>query len=140
MKHIKLFEQFLQESLIFNTPEISYEQAIEEINQALEGVVPVKNVTKGTFGKDSVYILIVFDPREEWPNKIMENANYFRMVLSQDGSMEVFAQSLYYKDMPVSYDSRVKIKFRKTKAKNTQDAIQKLIKYIETIQQELSKK
>jgi hypothetical protein len=133
MKNVKLFEQFVNETYIFDTEDVDINTAIEKINRALEPLIPYKNVTKGIFGNDTIMVLAVFEPKNEWTNGIMENSNYFRMAIYSDGKMEVFTQSLYAKNVESKYENRLPVKFRKSKAKNIDDAAARLVKYVNEV-------
>jgi hypothetical protein len=122
--------------VIFNTSEThSQEEAIQYFKNELTGIIPVYNVTGGQFGRESIYLLICFQPKEEWPNGILENSNYFRMRIEEDGTMEVFTSSLYLKGVGYGKENRLPIKFRKAKAKSLVDAKDKLMKIINAIKE-----
>jgi broad specificity phosphatase PhoE len=61
------------------------------------------------------------------------------MSIQENGKMEVFTQSLYEPGKPESYETRLKIKFRKSTAKNMKDAADRLIKFINEVKKALGK-
>jgi hypothetical protein len=92
---------------------------IDKINKIKEGLkFPYVNVTKGFFGKDSIFILVSFDVRENWVNGYVENSRYLRLVVD-NGKIEHFA------------GCGNGINFRKCKYKDIDDVIKKLNKYYE---------
>ncbi len=137
-KEIKNELNFLNESFeekIFNNGETSQIGAMEYFREILGDIVPVYGVHSGAFGSGTVMFTICFQPREEWAHGIMENSNYFRMSLEENGEMEVFAASLYKKGERPNYENRLGVKFRKAHAKSLEDAANKLIKFINTIKE-----
>ena len=133
MKHVKLYEDFVTEGIIFNNETLNLEDAMVQIKQSLVDVLPYSNISKGAFGKDTIFVLACFEPKSEWNYGIMENSNYFRMSIYDNGKMEVFTQSLYPKDETASWDNRLKVKFRKSTAKSIPDAISRLHKFIDEV-------
>jgi len=105
------------------------------LNEALEGV-PYKSIQKSALGNGNIMVLVSLDTPANWAHDIMENSNYFRMRIDPSFSMEVFVQSIYKGN--VCYDNRLKTKFRRTKGKNINDVITKLINFIEKIKTELA--
>jgi len=89
---------------------------------------PYVNVSLGQIGSpDRVYITVGLQPKEKWKNGIFQNSTYFQMHISSDGSMEVFSSNLTVKSKnPMLAYDRIPVKFRKTKAKSTEDAIAKI--------------
>ena len=120
---------------LFNEESIKSE--IEKIKSAFRAKVPVANASAGSFDYESIYLLVVFDPKDQWANGIMENANYYRARIESDGTVEVFTQSLYKKGQRPSYESRLPVKFRKTKAKSVDEAIAKLMKFTDEVKAQL---
>ena len=85
------------------------------------------SVQPGVLGDSTLYVAICYTPKTEWINGIFENSNYVRFIIEDDGTVETHVTSLYAQGVSVSYESRLPIKkFRKTKAKSTQDAINKI--------------
>lgn len=139
-KELKMIEEgFSRDSnlppVIFNVENISQADAIQYFKENFEGVVPVFKASSGSFGTESIYLVICFQPKEEWPNGYLENSNYLRMVIDQSGTMEVFTQSLYQKGKSASRETRLPVKFRKARAKSLQDAKDKLMKLIDIIKE-----
>jgi len=140
MKNVQLFEQFLNEAAIFDNDTIDIQSAIDTLKDRLEQENPgYYSLSKGAFGNDTIMLLVSLDPKSEWSNGYVENSNYFRMAIYKDGKMETFVQSLYYPNVPVSYETRLKIKFRKSTAKSMKDAADRLIKFINDIKKEMGK-
>lgn len=126
----KIVRKILREALW--TPD-QIQESIDFIKKQLEGVVPVFTVSKSSLGGTDIYLLVCFQPRNEWAHGIMENSNYFRMRIEMNGTMEEFTRSLYQKGARAAYETRLPVKFRKTKAKDVKDAAKKLLAYIELI-------
>jgi len=89
---------------------------------------PHVDVSLGQIGKpDRVYLRVSLQPKDKWPNGYFQNSIYFQMHISYDGAMEVFTSNLTVKSKnPMYAYERIPIKFRKTKAKTAQDAINKI--------------
>lgn len=140
MKNVQLFEQFLNEAAIFDNDTTDIQSAIDTLKDRLEQENPgYYSLSKGIFGNDTIMLLVSLDPKAEWPNGYVENSNYFRMAIYKNGKMEVFTQSLYYPNVPVSYETRLKVKFRKSTAKSMKDAADRLVKFINEIKKEMGK-
>lgn len=121
---------------IFNNEEIDVFGMIEYIKNELNGVVPFIQVQKGSLGIDNVMLLVSFDPKEKWNYGYVENSNYFRMIVESNGIMEVFTQSLYVKKI-ISYETRLKIKFRKCTVKDKETVVRKIKEFIGKVKIEL---
>lgn len=140
MKTVKLFEQYVNESLIFDDGTTDITQASEILKDALEKEKPgYISLSKGVFGNDTIMLLVSFEPKTEWSNGYVENSNYFRMAIYKDGKMEVFTQSLYEPGKQVSYETRLKIKFRKATAKSMKDAADRVVKFVKEVKKALGK-
>ncbi len=140
MQKVKLFEQYLNEGLIFSDETTDIFQAMESLAAVLKKENPgFYSLNKGVFGNDTIMVLVSFEPKEAWSNGYVENSNYFRMSIQKDGKMEVFTQSLYEPGKPESYETRLKIKFRKSTAKNMKDAADRLVKFINEVKKALDK-
>lgn len=140
MQKVKLFEQYLNESLIFGDGTTDIVKASEILGDALKKENPgYYSLSKGAFGNDTIMVLVSFEPKTEWSNGYVENSNYFRMSIQENGKMEVFTQSLYEPGKPVSYETRLKIKFRKATAKSAKDAADRLVKFINEVKKALGK-
>jgi hypothetical protein len=140
MKNVQLFEQFLNEAAIFDNDTVDIQSAIDTLKDRLEQENPgYYSLSKGIFGNDTIMLLVSLDPKAEWSNGYVENSNYFRMAIYKNGKMEVFTQSLYYPNVPVSYETRLKVKFRKSTAKSMKDAADRLVKFINEIKKEMGK-
>jgi len=140
MKNVQLFEQFLNEAAIFDNDTTDIQLAIDILKDRLAEENPgYYSLSKGIFGNDTIMLLVSLDPKAEWSNGYVENSNYFRMAIYKNGKMEVFTQSLYYPNVPVSYETRLKVKFRKSTAKSMKDAADRLVKFINEIKKEMGK-
>jgi len=88
-------------------------------------------MTISTLGGDervTIMLLVSLDPKDQWPNHILENSRYFRMSLSRTGTLEQFHRP---------YDPKTKSrmpKFRKRKVRSIDDMIKKINQYIGAIQ------
>lgn len=83
---------------------------------------PVVNVTKSTLGgpeRVSLLLLVALDKREDWPNNILENSRYFRLHLSNDGTLEMFSGHV-----------RPAKNFRKTRVTSADDVVAKVNRYV----------
>jgi hypothetical protein len=135
---MKIFESFYQtilEGLVFNNDKITLDDAIFKIKESLEGNVPYYNVTKGTFGNDSIYLAVSFQSKDEWAHKIFENSPYFRMAIYDSGEMEVFTNTVYKTQN--NKEIKTKVKFRKTKVKSIDEVIKKLTNFIDDIKEDI---
>jgi hypothetical protein len=92
------------------------------------------SVQPGVLGDSTLFIAICYTPTSEWANKIFENSNYVRFFIENDGTVETHVTSLYAQGVNISYGSRLPIKFRKTKAKSLQDAINKITNWSLTVE------
>ena len=100
--------------------------------------LPFFNASCGCLGNDSVFLLVSFDKREDWPHGYVENTNYFRMAIYSDGRMEVFTQCLYAKGHRNDYQyklSAMGIKFRKTTVSTTDKMFEKIDSFISKIEE-----
>jgi hypothetical protein len=92
------------------------------VNKLQTGIkAPWVRVNKSTLGgptRASAMITVSLDPKNDWINDILQNSRYFNMSYNIDGTLELFSGG---HKMP---------KFRKTKAKNVEDAIGKINKFI----------
>ena len=110
-KLLSLFEAFLPADA---------DSTVEKIKSGIKA--PYVNAYKSTLGgvdRTSILITVSLDPKDSWNNGILQNSWYSQFHYNVDGSLENF--SGHYK-IP---------KMRKTKAKNVDDAIVKINKYIE---------
>lgn len=128
-------EDFEQPNLIFNNEQYTREDAITFLNSALSSIVPFASVLEAALSRDTIMILISFDPKEQWAHGYVENSNYVRMKIDQYGVMEVFVSSLHKKDVQISRESRLNIKFRKTRAKSLVDAVNKIEKFVNAVKE-----
>lgn len=121
---------------IFNNDEMNVLEMVEYIKNELNGLVPFIQVQKGCLGDDNIMLLLSFEPKEKWVNGYIENSNYFRMIVESNGAMEVFTQSLYVNKI-ISYETRLKIKFRKCTVKDKENVIRKIKEFINKVKIEL---
>lgn len=122
-----------------NNVTLDTNSAIEFIKREMNGYVPYLSVNKGALGgNDSIFLAVALNPKNEWKNGIFENSQYFRMAIYENGEMEVFTQSLYKKGHNYSYEYRIKTKFRKCTAKSVEDAVVRLIKFIDKVNDDIN--
>lgn len=84
-------------------------------------------VSKSTLGGDkhvALLILVALDPKSTWKNGILENSRYFRLHLSNDGTLEMFGGQL-----DPSFLTRPKA-FRKTRVVSADDVVTNVNRYI----------
>lgn len=129
-------EEIGGENKIFNNGEKTQKEAIDYLKNELSGLVPFVSVSSASIGSDTIMLLVAFEPKEKWPHGYVENTNYFRMRIGEDGEMEVFTSSLYKKDSTPSRENRLNVKFRKAKAKTLEDAKNRISKLIEEVKNE----
>jgi hypothetical protein len=120
---------------IFNDGILSNVELIEKLRTELSGLTPVIRVFPALLGDGMITLLVCFEPKEDWKNGIMENGNYFRMSIEDDGVMEIFTQSLYKKSSHFSFENRLPIKFRKTTVKTIDQLLVKLKAHIDKIKE-----
>ena len=125
-------------SKIFNTKEINVYEMIDFIKNGIENEVPFVHISKGIFGGDTIMLLISFDPKSEWKFGYVENSNYFRMMVEDNGVIEEFTRSLYYKGVGKSFETRLKTKFRKCTVKSKEDVVRKIKDYINKVKVEMN--
>lgn len=118
---------------IFNNGEINQQQAIEILKAKLAGKAPFVNVSSGALGNETIFFLVSFQTKESWPYGYVENSNYTRLHLDENGVIEQFTCSLYQKGKPCSYETRLNEKFRKCTVKSLDKAIEKLSIYFDKI-------
>lgn len=125
---------------IFNSEKtLSTDTYIEFLKNDLSDVVPFIKIDKGSLGgNDSIYLLVSLEPKNEWAHGILENSQYFRMALYEDGEMHVFTQSLYKKGLRNTFEGRIKTKFRKCKAKHLADAVERIRKFIDKVNADIN--
>jgi len=97
--------------------------------------LPIVNCSVGALGRpDTLYATFGFEPKEKWASGIFQNSKYFKMTITTDGVMEVFSSDLSEKSKnPYKVYDQIPVKFRKTKAKNSADAIAKIQKFIKAV-------
>jgi hypothetical protein len=118
---------------IFNNGQLDHKQTIELLREKLTSKVPFINVNKAALGDDMIMILISFEPKENWSYGYVENSNYIRLHIEDNGVIEQFVCSLYQKDKGCSYENRLNIKFRKCTVQSLDKAIEKLCVYIDKV-------
>ena len=88
----------------------------------------------GLYNPSELFITFCFQSKENWPNRIFLNSTYFRMTISYKGVMEVYSSNLSEKSKnPMYAYQRIPVKFRKSQAKNADDAIAKIDKFVKQI-------
>jgi len=123
---------------IFNNGTIDQKTAIEYLKNKLVDKVPFVRVESGCLGNRTIMLLVSFDKKETWSFGYVENTNYFRMSIEDDGVMEVFVQSIHDRRRCVTYESRVKTKFRKCTVKSLDVVVEKILVFVGKVQEELA--
>ncbi len=126
-KYIPTFESFVSKSTDTNE---SLVDSIDDIESALLEEIPYVSIKKSM--DNDLYVSISFDPEESWFNSYIQNSNNATIVIFSDGTMESPNQRITKMD-----DSKIKTKFIKTKYKDVNDAIAKILKYIKAVKTEL---
>lgn len=132
-----LMERILEEKItgIFEPTEQGVKEFGDKVKSSLSGLAPIIQVTSGFLNSyNYVYIKVILQEKDKWPNGIIQNASQFTMHLTVDGTMEMSNSHLYVKSKRPYYAlDRLPIKFRKSKVKNEADAISKITKLINDI-------
>lgn len=123
--------------MIFNNETLTNIQAIEQIREAISPLVPHFSIHKGNFGNEHILLCIMFDKKETWANGIMENSNYVRIMVDENGEFECFTRSLYKRGQPYSYETRLPLKFRKCTVKELSKGIQKVVEFVKKVKESL---
>jgi len=118
------FKTYISESknLLFTDDDV--QQVKDEITRGINAPY-VKSTVSNLGGLPTIMLAISLDPKEKWPNRIFENSRYVRFSIEPDYSksnMEMFTKS-----------HTIKQKFRKQKAKTVKNTIDKINKYIDSI-------
>lgn len=115
-----LSENNLNINKIFDITNIK--ENVEKIKSNIKA--PYIGVQYSTLGGDanvSILIVVSLDPKETWSNGYIENTRYFRLHLDNDGTLEMFTVS------------KLPLKLRKSKNKSIDEVINRINKYINTI-------
>jgi len=88
--------------------------------------VSVNISTLGGLERASILISLSLDPKEKWINGIYHNSRYLQFNLERDGELECFSGSRHSQGL----------KFRKTRVKSVQAAIDKINSYLATYGEE----
>jgi len=129
----------MSKAIIFNTPALEVHTAIETIFDRLSPLVDgYTKVDNGCMGTDTIMLLLSFEPREKWSYGHVENSNYMRIAVEQNGEVECFTQSLYPYGMDKSYATRLPIKLRKFTAKSFDVVLTKLAAHVEKVKKGLN--
>lgn len=118
---------------IFNNEQVDVLGAINLIREELNGVAPFVQVQKAAMGNSMIMLLISFEPKTEWHYGYVENSNYMRISIEQNGVVECFTQSLYKKGGRNTFEGRLPIKLRKFTAKTLDKAIEKLSQHFDKV-------
>ena len=121
--------------VIFNNGNKTVKEMIDFINTELIADAPYVRASRAAMGDDTIMLLVSFEPKESWRYGYVENSNYFRMSIEQDGEMEVFTQSLHKGGG--SFEHRLKVKFRKCFVKTEEQMILKLKTFIQKVKENL---
>jgi hypothetical protein len=117
----KSIAEAIERSAIFNADE--NDALVKKFKAEVDA--PFVNAYVSTLGGDekaTLMLTVAMEPKEEWPNKILQNSTYFQMSIYRNGTMDMFSGH-----MPV--------KFRKSQAKNIDDAIKRINDYIKKAKQ-----
>ena len=99
-------------------------QIKDEIVRNIDAPVVGGNVSK-LGGTPTIFIEVSLDPKDTWPNNIFENSRYLRFSIEPDpkqSNIELFTKS-----------HKIFKKFRKQKGKTIKEIINKINKYINSI-------
>lgn len=116
--------QYLNEAETILFTKDNVQQVKDEITRGINAPY-VKSTVSNLGGLPTIMLAISLDPKEKWPNRIFENSRYVRFSIEPDYSksnMEMFTKS-----------HTIKQKFRKQKAKTVKNTIDKINKYIDSI-------
>jgi hypothetical protein len=113
---------------MFNRENIK--ETIETIKTGLNFTAPYVEISQASFGYDGIYLAIAFEPKNEWSHGYIENSNYVRIAFYNNGIIKQFTCSLYEKNQPCTYETRLNKKFRKVTVKNLSQAIEKIKAYV----------
>lgn len=109
--------QKLNEQTIFDIESVKND--IKLLNKGIKAPFVVAKISM-LGGKERVVIIIIIsmNKKEDWPNNIFENSKYIKLNFSNTGELGLITQSKFDK------------KFRKTKVKSINDAINKINKFL----------
>lgn len=129
----------MSKAIIFNTPALDVYTAIETIFDRLSPLVDGYTfVDTGCMGTDTIMLLLSFEPKEKWSHGYVENSNYMRISIEQNGEVECFTQSLYPYEAAKSYETRLPIKLRKFTAKSFDVVLTKLADHVVKVKKGLA--
>lgn len=118
--------------MIFN--ENNSQDFIDKLQTELETQFPyveVFEIRRPYVG--NVYLKLSFEPREKWAYGYLENSNNLMFCIQADGKMRTMIYSVYEPNKTVSYETRIKIPFRKCKAKSFEDCVNRILKFTDEI-------
>ena len=100
---------------------------VQDVITALDTKInaPVKKARYSTLGGErnvSVMFVLSLDSKDTWSNGILENSRYMQFRIEQDGVIEQFTKNY-----------TIPLKFRKAKAKNIDDVVNKINAYLSKI-------
>lgn len=86
----------------------------------------IKCKPDASYGKyrSNITIFLSLDKKSQWQNNIYQNSRYSTFILYSDGQL-----------MQLSKDYKLKQNFRKSRVASVEDAIKRINRYIEIIQQ-----
>jgi hypothetical protein len=93
----------------------------------------VRASTLGGQERASLMITVAFEPKDTWPNGILENSSYNHFDFNIDGTINCF-----YSYLRIPREVAKSIKFRKCRVRNVDEAIMKINVYIDKVNQSLS--
>lgn len=102
---------------------------VEQAKQWLEAIktqvqAPYVGGYVSTLGGDknvSILLTVAADPKDSWPNHILENSTYVKLHLTNDGVLEAISGNIRSAD-----GNFVRIKIRKTRVKELTQAVAKI--------------
>lgn len=104
----------------------------EDLQSVKEHLVymPYVKVSFGAFDKETIFMNLSFEKRENWANGIYQNSNNIILRFDSNGVIETVNTSLYEKGQFASYENRLNKKFRKTTVKSMDEFFKKIDKYL----------
>jgi hypothetical protein len=108
----------MEQTGLFNIDTVKSD--VEKIKENIKA--PYVNAYYSSLGGEkniSVLVTVSLDEKETWANKILENSRYFKLHITNDGRLEMFTKS-----------HKISEKFRKTKVKSVDEAINKINTFI----------
>jgi hypothetical protein len=139
MTKIKI--DLLMETILREAPAAIFEPTKEgaldfgnQIKSSLSGLVPDIRLSTGFLSHyDYVDVILILQPKEKWPNGLIDNAASMRFQINNDGKIEMTHSRLYVKSKRPNYAlDRLPVKFVKQSVKDAAQAAAKIKKVVET--------